>query len=124
MSYCRFSTDDFNYDVYVYQSERGYVVHIAENRYVFDRSLLPKVTLKSTQEEHYERNKLLSQLVANSERVKIGLEYDGQTFTFGDLDQLYYFLIKLYMKGYNIPNSCFDNIEFEFNCVEGGLYDR
>jgi hypothetical protein len=52
-------------------------------------------------------------MVANSERVKIGLEYDGQTFIFGELDQLYYFLIKLYMKGYNIPNSCFDNIEYE-----------
>jgi hypothetical protein len=57
MSYCRFSTDNFNSDVYVYESEQGYVVHIAENRYVFDRSLLPKVTLRSTQEEYYEYNK-------------------------------------------------------------------
>ena len=32
MSYCRWSSDDFQCDVYVYESECGWVVHVARRR--------------------------------------------------------------------------------------------
>ena len=34
MSYCRFSTDGFQCDAYVYESDAGYITHVASRRRV------------------------------------------------------------------------------------------
>ena len=42
MSYCRWSSDDFQCDVYVYESVAGgFVTHVAANRVVFRMNCLP-----------------------------------------------------------------------------------
>ena len=44
MSYCRFSSDDYQCDVYCYASVSGYyVTHVASNRPVLDGTLPPAV---------------------------------------------------------------------------------
>src|SRR5690606_10625668 len=47
MSYCRFSSDDWLCDVYVYEDVRGgWTTHVAGARHVLDRSNLPEITVE------------------------------------------------------------------------------
>ena len=44
MSYCRFSSDDWQCDVYVYADVAGgWTTHVAAVRFVFDKELPPPV---------------------------------------------------------------------------------
>lgn len=44
MSYCRFSTDDYGSDVYVYADGIGFVTHVARSRLRFQETLPPPET--------------------------------------------------------------------------------
>ena len=41
MSYCRWSSMDYDCDLYIYESESGFEIHVARRRPDIDRSKLP-----------------------------------------------------------------------------------
>ena len=41
MSYCRWSSDDFRCDLYIYESAAGFVIHVAANRVEWDPPTSP-----------------------------------------------------------------------------------
>lgn len=52
MSYCRFSSDNWKSDVYVYDGSDGIIVHVASQRYEGYIPKLPDITKVSSKEFH------------------------------------------------------------------------
>ncbi|SRR5579883_3081343 len=83
MSYCRFSSDDYQCDVYVYAHIAGYwTTHVASNRYAFQEPLPSQVSWVpgACNDDWFKRHEKVSQMVRKAKLVNIGLAHDGQTF--------------------------------------------
>jgi hypothetical protein len=113
MSYCRWSSDGFQCDVYVYEAEGGYMVHVAGKRRlkrVCDIDFSNQQALMdSIAQQHKElddpENKLLP----------IGLPYDGETFGADTLTELLEVLTDIKETGYNVPDFVFSDIQGEID---------
>lgn len=112
MSYCRFSTDDFQTDIYCYKSDNGYVIHVAKNKRVFTEKLPPKVDLKNIT-DYLERWNTVLKMVDKAERVPIGLEFDGETYINRTPQELLQTLLMLKEAGYRFPNYVIDIVREE-----------
>ena len=115
MSYCRWSTDDFQCDLYCYESKDGYETHIAGSRLNWKIDLPPKVEIafkngklnKSALKRHIQRQVDVMDLMRNEnnyERVPIGLAYDGQSFTDDSVEEFKSTLLMLKLAGYQFPD--------------------
>lgn len=116
MSYCRFSTDDFQCDVYCYEDVYGgFTTHVAVRRSIIDRSSLPpKVPLsKDTVDQYLERHQKLMELLKDCEREPIGLPYDGQSFNDPTPLEAAERLEMLQEAGYNVPQYAIDALREE-----------
>ena len=111
MSYCRFSTNDFSCDLYIYESAEGYVTHVALNRIVFERPLPapvphpPKDAPVTAWTAHLQRHTLIHDIVRASLKLPIGGPCDGQTFTDATLDDLLARVRGLIADGYVCPDA-------------------
>ena len=109
MSYCRFSSDDFRCDAYVYESVDGYVAHVASTRIVFADPVppvIPRLRRASNQEIRawIKRQQAVLRIIERSERVPIGLPHDGATFVDGSPGECADRLEELKALGYNVPD--------------------
>lgn len=109
MSYCRWSSDDFRCDVYAYESDAGYIVHVANRMYLGDIPRVPFI-LDVSNEEWSKAYKEQHEFLEKAEQRKIGLEYDGQTFQYDSLAEMLGGLRGIKDKGYRIPKWVFDAI--------------
>ncbi len=108
MSYCRFSCDDYQCDVYVYEDVNGgYTTHVAKSRIVFNEPLPEKA---SGVEDWIDRSLKVMKIVERSQRMIIGLPYDGRTFNDEDAEECAYRLISLKDAGYNVPQYAIENL--------------
>jgi hypothetical protein len=114
MSYCRFSDDNWKSDVYAYESDRGFELHIASIRRVGDIPALPSILDVGT-EEFVEAYQAHMTAVSAAERVPINGPHDGKSFTFGTLQELFYCLTQLQADGYHVPDFTFEAIKEEMN---------
>lgn len=109
MSYCRFSSDSFRSDVFVYSGTGGYHILVAQfrcaNSFPYPE-LLPAPEGKRAQERHYKavaegRKRWFSTMT----RSKIELEHSGETFIVESaqaaIDRLKY----LARIGFHVPES-------------------
>ena len=114
MSYCRFSSDNWKSDVYVYESDNGFEVHVAASRVVGD--IPPLLELSEENREAYsDRYQEQMTAVSTAERVPINGPHDGKSFTFGTVQELFYCLKGLQEAGYHVPQFVFEAIEEEMN---------
>lgn len=83
MSYCRWSCDDYRCDLYVYESDQGWVTHVAHTRYQADWTSLPAPVplTEDTVEEWVARHHQVRALLDETPMVAHGLPHAGQTFT-------------------------------------------
>lgn len=104
MSYCRFSFDDFQCDVYVYDDASGVSVHIARARVVFKKPLPPSVPFsQATLQAWYDRHNRVMEMMELADRELINLEHAGQSFFGMDPEDAANFLEELRGMGYRIP---------------------
>lgn len=110
MSYCRFSSDNWKSDVYVYEAEAGFTVHVALSRFVGDiPPLLPwseknhDAWVKSYEEQ--------MEVVSRLPTQHIGGPFDGKTFIYRNLAELRIGLRGLQAAGYHIPEFVFEMID-------------
>lgn len=120
MSYCRWSTDDFQCDLYCYQSTDGVETHIAGNRLHWKIELPPQVDLeffkngkikRGSLKRHFHRWGKIMRLMedkSNYERKSIGLAYDGQSFTDSTPKEWHTTLLLLKCAGYKFPFHLID----------------
>ena len=117
MSYCRFSSDDYKSDIYAYEANEGFFVHVANRRYDGDIPKLP-VWDEVTPEEYFSAMAAQTETIKNLPMVDIGGPYDGQCFIYESLHDLRDGLKSISEVGYNVPQFVFDAIEEE---IKGAL---
>jgi len=110
MSYCRFSSDDFQCDVYCYEAVYGgFTTHVASNRPDKNDSLPPPVPLeKGREEEWLERHRQVMAWIKHAERRPLGLPCDGQTFNDPTAKKAAMRLQSLKKMGYHVPQYAID----------------
>lgn len=114
MSYCRWSNDDFQCDLYVYADvSGGWTIHVAGNRPVYKEPLPPPIplTIENVRAWH-DRMQRVSDMLERAERAPIGLPYDGKTFS-DDRDGTVATLKMLKDVGYRFPFDIIDIIASE-----------
>lgn len=114
MSFCRWSSMNWSCDLYCYESEQGYVTHVAMNRVVGN---IPKVDptlfLENTEEnlqKFLAQQKAQFDFLETAQRAPIGLKYDGQTF-YDDKETFLGRLDMLREEGYNFPDITEEDLE-------------
>lgn len=121
MSYCRWSTDDFQCDLYCYEHVDGtWTTHVAGNRVIWTHPEGGTLFDLPKQEEGDEafaawREKRLARHEAfdKAETVPIGGPYDGQTLKDATLADFKARLIELRAAGYNFPDYVLDTVDEE-----------
>lgn len=111
MAYCRWSSDDYQCDVYVYQSDRGWVTHVAGRRPVFKAPLPPAVEIGA--EGWYKRYRIVSEMLGRATMVEIEGDHDGETFTDDTPGECADTLERLRAAGYNVPQYAIDELREE-----------
>lgn len=120
MSYARFSTDDFRCDVYVYESDEGFVIHVATNRANITEeqyaTLPPNPAGLVTNEDiqvFIRRNNALSQLVSNAEHIPIEQALAGETFVLETPGEAADQLEELIKEGFRVPKTALSELREE-----------
>ncbi len=110
MSYCRFSSDDFQCDVYVYEScMGGWQIHVAGSRYVFKEPLPPVIAwTEENAEACMARIRKVRDMVDQAGQVAIGLSCDGESFNERSPTDCANRLIYLRDLGYRVPQRAID----------------
>lgn len=130
MSYCRWSTDDFQCDLYCYESSEGWMTHVAGNRVHWKVDLPPDVEIeffkngrvkKGAISRHTRRWVQVMRLLddeSNYDRKPIGLEYDGASFCDDSPEDWLLTLEMLRGEGYRFPTFVIDNAKEESRLSE------
>lgn len=111
MSYCRFSSDNWHSDVYVYEDEVGWRTHVATRRYVGDIPREPDWGLLADPGKHEqwmrEHNAVMKFLdTAGHEDIK--LPYAGESFSDPTAETCRDRLLLLRSLGYHVPQDALD----------------
>lgn len=113
MSYCRWSSDDGQCDVYVYADvSGGYTTHVASAR-VFFTEKLPEKCQDGSVEGWVDRQRKVMEISMRSEKRVIGLQYDGQSFNDETGIECSERLIAIRAAGYNVPQYAIDALREE-----------
>ena len=115
MSYCRFSSDQFQCDVYVYESSDGWVIHVASSRSKLKSPKIPwRATGKWYSSISFKWYGWRYTLWSKYRRLKpIGLPYDGETTTHETPDECAEHLEHLKCCGYNVPLDVIETLHEE-----------
>lgn len=116
MSYCRFSTDDYRCDLYVYESARGIEIHVADLRHNIAPEQFPapipdleEIGAEEWVVKTFERCQVVAELLKDAEWSPIGLGLDGLHYV-GDHRGAALVLRRLAEAGYRFPADVTDEI--------------
>lgn len=122
MSYCRWSSDDFQSDIYCYQNiHSGYTVMIAGMKHVLKEPLPPPIDFMDSKgkidfekyREYIKRDDMVMGIIKRANLVKIGLPEDGKTYHFETPIETITALKMLRDMGYRVPQKAIDELEKE-----------
>ena len=105
MAYCRFSDDSFRSDIYCYESEEGFVVNVADTRYLFNELVpeLPEDFRNLSPEEINQHFVLMREIIERSKKEPILLPDARATFVFDDHQSTIDKLVNLSNSGFRVP---------------------
>lgn len=115
MSYCRFSTDDYRCDLYIYDCGGGITTHVAGSRYVGDTPIpeipegwhkLPPAEMKALWDAQ-------ADWLKTARLEPINLPNAGESFYNLDADQTVERVKELRRLGYNFPDFVLASLEDE-----------
>jgi len=117
MSYCRWSSDDFRCDVYVYGAAEGYVTHVAGRRPIFTEQM-PEAVIEPGEdgfnaERWLARHQKVMGIVQRSEHEDISLPHAGESFVDATPGEAADRLEALLALGYNVPRYAIDELREE-----------
>lgn len=113
MSYCRWSSDDWRSDVYVYEHYMGaWVIHVAGNRVVGDIPKLPAPTMSNI-EEYMAAHRAQMAFLDKCSREPITLPHAGETFDCASPGDCAAKLLELRELGYHVPQYAIDELREE-----------
>ena len=104
MSICRWSSDNWQCDLYCYGDVSGGITtHVAGNRIVGEVPEVPYI-LDVTPEEYFKAHKKQMDWLDKAKRKKIGLPHDSESFNDPDWESFLERLLHLREVGYNFPD--------------------
>jgi hypothetical protein len=107
MSVCRWSSDDYRCDLYIYESADGYVTHVAARRLVDDIPAAPSSLLMTDPAAFAEAHQAQTEALNDATRVAMGGPCDGEMFVDETADELRQRLEHLRSVGYRFPDSVY-----------------
>jgi len=115
MAYCRFSTDDFKCDIYVYEDcNGGYTTHLAKNKVEYQTPLPEPIELNTDNViDWHERHHTVMHLHDEAKRVEIHLPFAGESFNDETAEELLDRLLQLRRIGYRFPFSVIEAVREE-----------
>lgn len=114
MSYCRWSSDDYQCDIYAYEAEGGHVIHVASKRYKFKGPLPPTVShVEDGLDAWFARHNEVMRMTREADTVEIGLPHDGESFSPDGPGECADELERLRECGYNVPQYAIDTLREE-----------
>jgi hypothetical protein len=117
MSYCRWSSDDYQSDLYCYEdASGGWTTHVAGNRMVGrppheDWTLLGKGDEAAA--EFWVQHTAQMAWLETAEHAPIGLAHDGETFGDPTLEAFRERLLMLRQAGYRFPDYVLEAVDAE-----------
>ena len=111
MSYCRWSSDGFQCDVYVYESADGWITHVAAKRRAARAPELNWSTQERWTQTHAAQRAFLDD--PNNPSLPIGLSEDGKTFCDESPAACAAQLLRLREIGYQVPQDAIDALQEE-----------
>jgi len=134
MSYCRFSSDGYQCDLFAYRGERGFIIHIAEKRYNNAAPLVQdylrlkkngkgwnKRSIKSFNVATKNWKKAQSKLSEEECFTKINLPFAGETLLFDDIEDFRDKMYELMEMGYQCDWGVIAIINEEINPTPRGI---
>ncbi len=107
MSLCRWSSQNWMCDLYVYHHYLGFVsVNVAANRIVGD---IPQEPLLSDP-DWVVKHRAVMAFLKDAKRESIGLKYAGETHDFPDPKEAANFLKELRELGYKFPDDVIEDL--------------
>jgi len=100
MSYCRWSSDGWRSDVYVYESSDGFEIHVARYKRVHPD---PCPTVDYTSPDAAEQDEAADRWLDESRLEPLSLPCDGASFCFATPREAACKLRELHQEGYHIP---------------------
>jgi hypothetical protein len=118
MSFCRWSSDNFKSDVYVYEDcAGGYTIHMADCRVVGE---VPTVDWEAEPDVLTAQHTAQMAYLDSCKHVPIGLPHDRETFRLATKRETVAKLEELRALGYHVPQFAIDNLNKE---IEDGVPD-
>lgn len=113
MSYCRWSSDNWKSDVYVYEDVGGgWTIHVAGNKTIEPAPTVPALGSVSN-EEWLAAHKVQMAFLNTAPRKSIGLSHDGQSFNEDDIPTTISRLLELRSMGYHVPEYALESLRDE-----------
>jgi hypothetical protein len=105
MSYCRWSSGNYTCDLYVYATDDGISIHVANKRRLptYDEELIHRIG-------YIEGNYLAACELINQHMEPIGGPSDGASYYALDAESAVRILLRLDVEGYHFPNDVVDRI--------------
>lgn len=117
MSYCRWSSDDFACDVYVYESASGWEIHVAAKRMVPAEPMPPNGgeddAIPFNVNAYIARHNEVVRIARISEHAPIGLLLDGESYREHSPGDAADRLEEIRAAGYNVPQYAIDELREE-----------
>jgi hypothetical protein len=117
VSYCRWSSNNWDCDLYCYEDvSGGWTTHVAGNRIVGE---IPKVDTagfyaeRIDAEEYTRQHRAQREFLDTCKRAPIGLMYDGKSFNDPDLESFLMRVLTLREIGYHVPDFVIESIKGE-----------
>lgn len=117
MAVCRWSSNDYQCDVYVYESEEGWQTHVASKRIAYTEPLPDPVDWTPGEPfpftDWLNRHQVVSRMMFDSEHLPIGGPKDGASFCDETAAECADRLEELRTMGYNVPQEAIDTLRAE-----------
>lgn len=116
MSYCRWSSDNFQCDVYVYAASEGWCIHVAANKTAEDPPENSREVAgwweqgEAGVKAYVEQHTRLTEWMTTAAKVPIGLAHDGGYFIEPTALACAERLISLKEMGYRVPQYAIDDL--------------
>jgi hypothetical protein len=118
VSFCRWSTDDFQCDLYCYEScYGGFQTEVAGNRVIYSEPLPPEVPFDWPGLEWRSRHEKVMQMVKSAKCEPLGLPHDGESFNDETLEDFLARLLMLREAGYRFPDYVLERVREEITAM-------
>lgn len=114
VSYCRWSSDDFQCDVYVYEDVGGgWTTHVAGSRYVHQKEMPPLISFLADPDGWFKRHEEVKGLIDAAGMETIKLPHAGESFNDPTPQACADRLESLRALGYIVPQYAIDTLREE-----------